>query len=491
MQLTVRNLLEIPALKIRLLSQDKGIDRKVIWAHTSELANPSEWVQENSLIMTTGLGIPQSEDEQKKYIQRIIDAGLSALLISDQMSAPKDLDPLIQIANEHNFPVCYIDYHTPFSEVTRIVNDANKDKKDIVNQQLNKILYDNMQGLIKEHSITELITHIRNLLNIPIYLINAENPEETLFSCDPTPQNILHRLMDFNFKTTEIQKIYKKSDITLHAIPLQSQGFMLIVADNNISIELLQNLALLFGLYIESRKNLYYQRIIQGGELLEDIQNENVNESYIDKKLASLHIKTANSHIFISDFQKNIDYKKTLFRSGFHGLVLFRKDRIIIMAEQNYLMKLTKLTKIFTNIGMSDAIKKTQRIHDAFQEASLAFKNCSEDFPIQNYAQQNYSRYTLPKNLEEAQRIFEFNLGSLYENDQAKNTRYIHTLKAFLENDRAWEKTSKILHIHKQTLVYRVQKIQEMTGRQFNSTADIVELWIALKAGEILNIIEE
>jgi purine catabolism regulator len=30
-----------------------------------------------------------------------------------------------------------------------------------------------------------------------------------------------------------------------------------------------------------------------------------------------------------------------------------------------------------------------------------------------------------------------------------------------------------------------------MTQRQLNSTADIVELWIALKAGEILGIIEE
>ncbi|MGL4673993.1 MAG: PucR family transcriptional regulator ligand-binding domain-containing protein, partial [Wohlfahrtiimonas sp.] len=70
MQLTIRNLINMPALKIKLLSEDKGIDKEIVWAHTSELENPSEWVQPNYLIMTTGLGIPKTSEKQKDYIQR-------------------------------------------------------------------------------------------------------------------------------------------------------------------------------------------------------------------------------------------------------------------------------------------------------------------------------------------------------------------------------------------------------------------------------------
>ncbi|MGL4674779.1 MAG: helix-turn-helix domain-containing protein, partial [Wohlfahrtiimonas sp.] len=319
-------------------------------------------------------------------------------------------------------------------------------------------------------------------------LINTDSPTEALFNCLPTPQEIQNRLLGFDFTTTDIQKIYQKSAITLHAVPLKAEGFTLIVADNNVSLDLLQNLALLFSLYLESRKDHFYQRITQSGEFLDDILNEGVSETYIDKKLPSFHINTNNSCILIAKSQQNINYKKMLFKFGINGLVLFKQDRIILMADKAHL---TKLTQLFPMIGISDVIKQTHRIHDAFQEATLAFKNCSEDFPAQYYAEQNYSKQTLPKSIEEAQRIFELNLDVIYHNDQTKNTRYIHTLKTFLENDRAWEKTSKILHIHKQTLVYRIQKIQEMTQRQLNSTADIVELWMALKAGEILGIIEE
>ena len=488
MQLTIRNLINMPALKIKLLSEDKGIDKKIVWAHTSELENPSEWVQPNYLIMTTGLGIPRTAEKQKDYIKRIIDADLSGLMISDNMSAPEDLSTLIEVANEYQFPVLFIDYHTPFIEIARIVHEANKDKKDLINHQLSKVLYENTQELIKEHNVKELMNRIHNLLNMPLYLINTDSPTEALFNCAPTPADIQSRLLDFDFKTTDIQKIYQKSSVTLHAVPLKAQGFTLIVADNNISLDLLQNLALLFSLYLESKKDHFYQRITQSGEFLDDILNEGVSENYIDKKLPSFHINTNSSCILIAKPQKSINYKNFLFKFGINGLVLFKQDRVILMADKTHL---SKLTQLFPMIGISDVIKKTHRIYDAFQEASLAFKNCSKEFPAQYYAEQNYSKQTLPKSIEEAQKIFEFNLGILHTNDLAKSTRYIHTLKAFLENDRAWEKTAKILHIHKQTLVYRIQKIQEMTQRQLNSTADIVELWIALKAGEILGIIEE
>lgn len=488
MQLTVRNLIENSALKIKLINKNSNIDKKVIWAHTSELANPSEWVQPYSLIMTTGLGIPKHADEQKNYIQRIIDAELSTLLISDNMSAPDDLSALLEIADKYDFPICYIDYHTPFSEVTKLVNDANTDKKDIINHQLSKILYENTQALIKKHKINDLLVHVRNLLNIPIYLIDPENPSEALFTCEPTPEDIINRLASFDFTNTDIQKIYKKSSVTLHAIPLKSIECSLIIADNDISNDLLQNLAILFSLYISTRKEHFYEKLLQSGELLDDILNERVTDAYIEKRLTNLQIDLNNNHIVIAQPDPNIDYKKKLFKSNVGNIALAKQDRLILMIEKT---KLAKLTQLFPMIGVSDTVNKTKRICDALQEAALAYKHASSEFPIQYYTQQNYSKQTLPKSIEDAQRIFELNLGTLYTQDQSKNTRYIHTLKIFLENDRSWEKTSKILHIHKQTLVYRIQKIEDMTQRKLNSTSDIVELWMALKAGEILGVIDE
>lgn len=488
MQLTIRDLIDKPELKIELMGGHKGAHRKIVWAHTSELENPSEWVLPNHLIMTTGLGIPKNGLKQKDYIMRLIHADLAGLMISTHMSAPKDLKMLIEVADQYDFPVLFIDYHVPFIEIAKIIIEANKDKKEVINNQLVKLLYEHSKELIREHNVQELTARVTALLNMPIDLVNSINPKETLFSFEPLSEARLKLLSTLDLHSDVPQKIYQKTAPTLNIIPLKSHGISLVIEDSNISSELLQSLTLLFSLYIEMRKENAYQRSLLSSEFLDDILNERISDAYIEKKLPNYNVSIDNCIAIIAKPKPDINYQKVFFKFAIRGLCLFQKQRVFLLTEAH---NVEKLANLFEHMGISDLIKQIKRINDAFAEAKLAYKNTTDALPVQHYAKQNYSRYTLPRNLQDAERIFELNLGALHQQDQQKNTRYVHTLKVFLENDRAWEKTAKQLHIHKQTLVYRMQKIQEITTRTINSTADIVELWIAIKAGEILGYIEE
>jgi Regulator of polyketide synthase expression len=42
------------------------------------------------------------------------------------------------------------------------------------------------------------------------------------------------------------------------------------------------------------------------------------------------------------------------------------------------------------------------------------------------------------------------------------------------------------LHIHKQTLGYRIRKIEQLTGRGPTSTEHLAEWWFALRAHDLL-----
>jgi len=46
------------------------------------------------------------------------------------------------------------------------------------------------------------------------------------------------------------------------------------------------------------------------------------------------------------------------------------------------------------------------------------------------------------------------------------------------------KRSAEVLHVHKQTLVYRMHRVEELTGRDLRSTADVVQLWLALRALE-------
>ena len=75
-------------------------------------------------------------------------------------------------------------------------------------------------------------------------------------------------------------------------------------------------------------------------------------------------------------------------------------------------------------------------------------------------------------------------IGPLLDYDAARNANLVESLKGFLANNRSWQKASADLHIHKQTLVYRMRRVEELSGRKLDSTQDVAELWLALKAAE-------
>jgi PucR family transcriptional regulator, purine catabolism regulatory protein len=68
--------------------------------------------------------------------------------------------------------------------------------------------------------------------------------------------------------------------------------------------------------------------------------------------------------------------------------------------------------------------------------------------------------------------------------DRAHATELVRSLGVFLENNRSWQRSAKVLHVHKQTLVYRMHRIEELTGRDLRDTADVVQFWLALRALE-------
>lgn len=119
MIVTINDLVNRPELRTHYLCGKNNGANLVNWAHVSELPNPTAWLGEGDLLMTTGLGIPQSKTSQQKYIQDLIDANLAGLMIGENMNAPADISELCRVAEQYNFPILMTHYGVPFAAVTR------------------------------------------------------------------------------------------------------------------------------------------------------------------------------------------------------------------------------------------------------------------------------------------------------------------------------------------------------------------------------------
>ncbi|HWD01389.1 MAG TPA: helix-turn-helix domain-containing protein [Amycolatopsis sp.] len=70
-------------------------------------------------------------------------------------------------------------------------------------------------------------------------------------------------------------------------------------------------------------------------------------------------------------------------------------------------------------------------------------------------------------------------LGPVVAYDAAHNSELVATLKSFLEHSGSWTQTAAALHLHVNTLRYRVSRIAELTGRNLGRFADRVDLYLA------------
>ncbi|WP_432991892.1 PucR family transcriptional regulator [Dactylosporangium sp. CA-233914] len=114
-------------LGLRLLS-DPGPDSAALavpirWVATSELDDPTPYLQGGELLLITGLRLPRGSARITAYIDRLLDAGVVGLgygvgLVTDAVPAT-----LVRVARERGLPLLEVDQPTPFIAVSKAVSD--------------------------------------------------------------------------------------------------------------------------------------------------------------------------------------------------------------------------------------------------------------------------------------------------------------------------------------------------------------------------------
>ena len=77
-------------------------------------------------------------------------------------------------------------------------------------------------------------------------------------------------------------------------------------------------------------------------------------------------------------------------------------------------------------------------------------------------------------------------LGPIEQGEGHYGGELMRSLEVFIECNGQWERAAKQLFCHRHTLRYRIRKIEELTGRDLSRATDRIELWLALRARELV-----
>jgi purine catabolism regulator len=492
--ITVRQLIAIPDLRTWPHAGEAGLDREVAWAHVCELANPTEWLDEGDLLLTTGLGVPEAAAEQEVYIERLADAGLSGIAIGDRMYAPPLTPQMTAVADARALPLLFTAYEVPFSAVARAVAEANRDEEHA--RVLNTLrLYETVRHAAVSASGAELLERLEQIVDCDLHLLDHERGLPLIPGTREPAGELVAALRHASSERAEpmpavLRVEVGSGQVMAVAVPASRPATLVALprGDGSPDLAVLRHVAGVAALEIE-RESAESERQRQlGAELLGGLVDGRITPESGAQRLAELGLDGEPRVVAAcrTDAAREVDRDLhiRLNQRGIPHLLLRRPPLLVVLlpGTSAAIAGFRDEVDEATPIGLSGQLGRLSRAADAEREARWALEAGSlDDSALVRYGEQAPS-FFLPRGLSEAERAVRHVLGTLLDYDRTHEAELVKSLRVFLSYNRSWKKSAAELHVHKQTLVYRMRRVEELTGRRLDDTGDVAELWFALTA---------
>ena len=269
-----------------------------------------------------------------------------------------------------------------------------------------------------------------------------------------------------------------------------------------------EKMSKLLSISLGNIKNLYDEKYDKGS-FIKNIILDNILPSDIYIKSKELHFNTEETRIvFLIKFFGKTDMmpfemlqnmfpdksKDYVISVGEHDIVLVKELKP--GTEMKEIEKLainiadTLSTEFYTKvvIGISTIVDNIKDLAKAYQEAQVALevgKVFETEKNIISYENLGIGRliYQLPTTLCEMFLQEVFKKGSLETLDRET----LMTIQCFFENNLNVSETSRKLFVHRNTLVYRLEKIRKLTGLDLREFEHAITFKVALMVKKYLN----
>jgi DNA-binding PucR family transcriptional regulator len=135
----------------------------------------------------------------------------------------------------------------------------------------------------------------------------------------------------------------------------------------------------------------------------------------------------------------------------------------------------------FYKVGFSMPFRSIEQLSLRYRQASFAFsKGENEKYSI-NFCKEYAFNYLTEQLFQQSKALELLHpaLNILEEYDLKKNTKLYETLYQYLINERNLVCTAKKLFIHRNSLLYRIQRISKLTKSDFDSDVERLHMLLS------------
>jgi purine catabolism regulator len=519
---TVRDLLK--RLELRALAGEEGLDLPVRWVHISELADPTPWLSGGELLLTTGMQLVTAE-AQRQFIHRLADhqlagVGFGSGIVHDVVPAP-----LLEAAGERGLPVFEVPYELPFIAITEAAFT------ELVNEQyavLRRALaaHERLERIVlAQRGLAALAGAIASLIGGTVAVLDARGGtlarhEFRRALSEGSWARLAEQVRSRRRAAREFIPSLQEVDQGL-ALPVPAEGTELVpdawlvaVKDSGAlsdfdRLTLRQAVTLVALELLRARVAGDTERRLAGevldaalsGELTGSELARRLAPFGLDRRAAALVLPGESARAAGSPPEQLL--REHLRREGLPGLVAQAGELACALVpglEDEELFALAEhvARRARAPVGAGRA-RPLDELRRAFHEARCAMEALllagagaagdRDGAPARAATYRDLGSFQLLLSLQDddALRLFSDSiLGPLLDGDGRHGGQLISSLEAFLEENGQWERAARRLCCHRHTLRYRIRRVEQLTGRRLSNARDRIELWLALRARELL-----
>lgn len=509
--ITLANALEVSPLKDgRILAGHKGLDRIVTQVNIMEVPDIINWVKGGQLLLTAAYSIKDNSNILTEMIPILEQKGLAGLGVKLKRYIDKIPEETLVLANKLNFPVIEIPYDLPFPDIMSPI------MAEIFNKHVNIL----MRTEIIHGKFMEVVLKGRGLEGI-VYALS-----EILGN----PVEITEYLLDTSYSSS-----YESFPDSTVAVPILSERNQLGIIktwEKNRKLDSTDHRALDFASTVAALEILKQQAIKQVSiryvsEFVEDIlsNDEGVREEAF-KRAQHFNFRLGDNHSVMIVHLGEI--KKSLYNGDTKDIVKTSLEKSIYVIESSFRSHNSKvliaqktdiLTIVYTipkqfygkekefsnqmaeeilriigsesrgiRIGLGSYYKEYQYLFKGFTEARKAIEIAPlfKDKNIINYSDLGFYRLLASTPQGELEKYYNETIMPLMDYDTKKDTSLVETLEQYFICNGNLKKISEKMYTHYNTILYRIQRIQEITKFDLQNPIDRLNLEIGLRIKNLL-----
>ncbi|MBM7603650.1 purine catabolism regulator [Metabacillus crassostreae] len=543
-------LLNIPIFShSKVVAGFNGIERTVQTVNMMDAPDIINFLKPHELLVTTAYFIHDNPDELMKLVKYMANHNCSGLGIKTRRFIQDIPTAVIELANQVNLPIIELTNHHTLGEIVNdsLSYILKKQAKELqfamqTHREFTKLVH-------RGEQLSKLIDRLSNILDKPILLINHMNHtivethhfrgnkmktlakqiiqhlegnnvygnDQSLCFSIFSPESLRGQLVYF----FPIETYLKKSYLVIIGLDFPIDTYTLLSVEqvaNVISFELLKQHALSErSLHI---KNNFFKNLLDG-----DIPEQEIlkhGKQYGLKKDHYYHIVTCKVDDDKKDLSSSLFFSNTFQAESYHYtiyehiqtklakvkdecIIFINKDIIVILLAYDMTEKQTEQqlfqvvqslqqemilqANIQVSFGISSTRDSLQNLQKGYLHAMDAletgFKKGKCPF-IQIYHTKNMTELLQMIPTESLTEFYVNALKGLAFTTNKDSLSLIHTMSVFLENHCQIADTAKQLFVHRNTVIYRIEKCEGILGVSIKQPDETLKLRIALLIREFI-----